>query len=351
MERGLSPFAPVIGMTKPLLEQTSLEENRVSKPYRADLAKGWKLFLAWVIFSAISVEWENLSKTEFDKMLVTFVNQCHQAGVKFQRVKMAVLAAQFHFPYLRKRLPRAWAAMHSWKLQLPWKSRVPFTKQVLEYLFLLALNHMSLAPTMQSAAQWLSIALMLRLCFFCLLRPGEVRRLRKSDISITTCGLDKPSLVCAVENAKTSSIPGAGRAQFGITSDPCTVAWVESALFGVAQATQLWGQGAALMRSRLLTILCEAHLQGPGFTWASGRAGGTTFMFMMGWSIEQIQFRGRWLSQRTLHSYVQEGAAMLTWSSISPSAALEAQALISKYPKLLQGPPKAPWYVLCSRNR
>ena len=338
-------------MPKPILEQTALEAQRVSKPYRADLKKGWKLLLAWMIFSSISVDWENLSKTDFDKLLVTFVNQCHQAGVKFQRAKMAVLAVQFHFPYLRKRLPRAWAAMHSWKLKIPWRSRVPFTRQILDYLFLMALNQMSAASTTEGAAQWLSVALMLRLCFFCLLRPGEVRRLRKSDISVTTFGLDKPALVCAVENAKTSSIPGAGRAQFGITSDPCTVAWVEWALYGVAPATHLWSSGAAVMRSRLITLLTEAHLLGPGFTWASGRAGGTTHMFMLGWSIEQIQFRGRWLSQRTLHSYVQEGAAMLTWSSIPPSAALEAQTLIAKYPRLLEGPPKAPWYVLCSRKR
>ncbi len=57
--------------------------------------------------------------------------------------------------------------------------------------------------------------------------------------------------------------------------------------------------------------------QGSGYTLASLRGGGATALYLLGASLEDISWLDRWASKRTLESYIQEVAALLSLSALS----------------------------------
>jgi integrase len=66
---------------------------------------------------------------------------------------------------------------------------------------------------------------------------------------------------------------------------------------------------------------CSAlGLDGQGFTPHSLRHGGATRHFLKGWPLEDIIYRGRWASAKSVRTYIQSGRALLLLTRVSDEA-------------------------------
>ena len=115
---------------------TELELTRYSAPYRRRLAEGLAHFRSWLAARGSNVDTApRPGRRATDDALARYVQDCYSSGGAFSLSKHAVLAVQ-HLLQLRGKLPRAWAALWSWKLERPQGHRLPVPLEFLQGAFL-----------------------------------------------------------------------------------------------------------------------------------------------------------------------------------------------------------------------
>ena len=180
--------------------------------------------------------------------------------------------------------------------------------------FLCALNHWSTEPKESLAWQYFLVGLSLWIAFEGLLRPGELLNLRMSDIRVVRAG-DVLVTIIAIRRPKTKA--HMGRVQFAILRHQGLCQWVKWFQDLVDRpAKPLWPRTATRFRVMLKHLLRTLKLDHIGYNIASCRPGGATYRFMLGESIERLQFQGRWASISSLKAYIQEPMAWICWSSL-----------------------------------
>eukprot|EP00971_Amphidinium_carterae_P028957 569401-Amphidinium_carterae.1 len=86
-------------------------------------------------------------------------------------------------------------------------------------------------------------------------------------------------------------------------------------------------QALRSMFSALLKFFGLPEGDGLGFTLASLRAGGATWMFQTTRSHDTVRWRGRWASHRTVEIYIQEVAAQ----TVLPSLPAAVRSKLQRY--------------------
>jgi hypothetical protein len=159
--------------------------------------------------------------------------------------------------------------------------------------------------------QWLALGVMIRLGFFGLLRPTELRSLRRRDLALPSdiCLGSAGQLVVAIAKPKTAK--HFGKTQFVVIDEVCCIAWAEVAFASLMPDEKLFPGSDLVFDSLFWELLVYLEISGMGFTLASLRAGGATFFYRAGYAIEWLRFRGRWKAQSTLEHYIQEGTSLL----------------------------------------
>jgi hypothetical protein len=217
---------------------------------------------------------------------------------------------------------------------------------LIKYLFAVALSWSFDDPRL--AHLLVPFAVLIRVGFFCLLRPGELTSLLAGDVMISFA-LDKcKQAIIAIRDPKTRNFMG--RAQFALLNDDCTIKWLEWLLTSVPATMKLWPSNTATFRSIFNRVLARANIT-LGFSPASLRAGGATHMILEGYELGRLMFLGRWRTSTTLSSYIQEAMTQLVWAQLGASVSDMVIAAVAQSSSFWSTPPLKPWSLLFSRAR
>ena len=327
--------------------ETTLERTRTSPAYRQKLDAGWCLFAEWCMTSGVSLQDSLCSTLSADQRIAEFVNIAFEVGHPLWLVKHAVLACQTRYRFLKGNIPRSWDCLRSWQAQKAWRNRVPITPELMRTVFTAALNW---ALIDSSLAQLLfPFCVLVRVGFHGLLRPGEIANLVAGDVRLPLSPANGEAAVIAIRSPKTRF--HYGRKQFALITDVGTVAYLRWLVADLPPHVKLWPSDANRFRSLFASVLRKAGLANLPITPASLRAGGATDMIVRQVDIGRLKFLGRWKSQGTLDSYVQEAVAQLVALHLDDCQRSIITTALAASEHCWQTPPVLPWTCLFSRAR
>jgi len=201
---------------------------------------------------------------------------------------------------LRRQLSPAWDFAELWYSFMPGTNRV-----AMPYLLMEAFTAEGLS---RGWVRWVAV---LRLCFFGILRPGEVLSAKRRTLCL-------PSDLCRDANVDWRSYVGivapktrlsAARQQYGRCDDWFT-SWLWIALAEHADAdAPLWEGTSNSFRAKW-NVICSAlgvpANESTGVTPASLRGGGASWLYEATEDMELVRHRGRWSSLKMCEIYIQE---------------------------------------------
>ena len=330
-----------------LLTRRPLERSRHQLTYQHRLDQCFSILCRWLVTTAWLHQrwWDDAPLAA--QMLVDFGQHWHSAGRRVWVLRHAILAVQLRHPHLRGHLTRAWECVRAWQLQSPLQSRVPLSLLLVQVIFATALDWACLDPS--RAFHLFSLALLVRVGFEGLLRPGELLRLRACDVLISLREDGSLVGVLAVWDPKNRTTMG--RAQHRMLHDGALCLWLRWLIAGLPSRCLLWPSTAASFRSLFAAVLSRAGLGRLPLSPASCRPGGATHMFMNGASVSRIKFAGGWRALNSLESYIQEAMAHLVTASLTDAELAQARSVVSISLVAWRRPPAVPWTSLFSRRR
>ena len=197
---------------------TGLEQGRYSSAYLRRLSAGLACFRQWLgLHGPRGVLITRAHRRHLDGALSLFVDFCHSTGLPFDTAKHGVLAVQ-RLLHLKGGLPRAWDCLKAWTLELPISHRLPLPLDILKAMFAVCLD---LWFACSGPGLLLPLAVLMRVGFFALLRPGEICALRCMDVLVKDAGTETALAIVVVRRPKNRA--SLGRQQFSVVRDPATV--------------------------------------------------------------------------------------------------------------------------------
>ena len=325
---------------------SSLEASRYSAPYQNRLDQGYEEFVEFCNTRANGHRWQH-DPSVCDQLLVDFIEKYYTAGGSMWLPKHAVLAVQKRFPLLRDSLERCWTALWSWKLKVGSRSRVPMGELPMHALFLVCRNQSFIEPL--NAMFWFPCAVLFRVAFHGLLRPIEIISLRCQDVLFHR---DNNIAIAVLRISCPKKTLTMGLCQFTVIRDSATVAWLQWLCLNCKPALKLWPSG----RAKLVTFFKRACALVTGsvhtiWTLASFRAGGATHLILCGTEVARIKFQGRWRSEGSLASYIQEAVGMLVLHQLPAGRLAHIESNVDLGATYLSSPPSTPWVNFFSRHR
>ena len=326
---------------------TRLETEQHGHHYQTRLAQGLHHFRTWLRHTHAKLDLTRKRRQEVDNILALYVQACHDASVNFSTPKHAVLAVQ-KMLQLHFKLPRAWGCLRAWKQRIPASHRTPIPLEILQGMFAVALDgYLSglLSPLL------LPLAVLLRVAYFGLLRPGEVQGLRCQDVFVGSTSAFKPVAVVILRSPKNKA--SMGQNQFATIHEPGTVAWLGWLSCNLGPDAKLWPSSSQTFSALFRLVLANLGLSKLPLTPGCLRPGGATRYFVDGMSLGDLQFAGRWRSPQSLGAYVQEAMAHFVWLNLDQQqrAGISATVLTSacawsqppRVPRALFGPTPRGW--------
>ena len=282
-------------------------------------------------------------------MVSQYLNAAKHRGDKIYTSKYVILAVQRFFPQVGV-LKRAWRCLTSWQDKIPRRNRVPLPENVMQRMFVEAINLGCLGG--DDAHLWFPFAVILRVMYYAILRPVEAISLTVCDV-LFACSQHFGDLfgdVCVLSIKSPKNRNFMGQNQFSLLFDDATLLWLRWTLVGLGGHVKIFPSSLSVFRrlfNYLLQILCLSHL---GLSPASARAGGTTFHYMRQMSIGRLKFLGRWSYDKSLSCYVQEAVAFLVTSQISDEDKQAIEAVLFCASEVLARPPSAGWRKFFNRR-
>ena len=328
------------------MQRTSLEKSRLSRPYRQRLLSALRYFVSYLHLFGLTLDVVCESARLVETHLAEFVQCCHDERRNIWIPRHAIFAIQHLWRPYRGKLRRAWDGIQSWQLTISTFNRLPMPLEVLDAVVvwsaLRAVEFPHAAPLLYA------FGVCLRLGFLGLLRPGEIFRLTFADVRLPLRG----SVSCAITGAlrDTKNRRFLGRSQFFMINDLPLLKWLTWFSAGREPSELLWAFGSRVFGDLLKLALECLGLSGLGYTPGSLRSGGTTHLFATGVEIARIKFLGRWMSERSVGSYVQECMARFVWSGLAATVAEPIVDLGRRGQFILSSPPPVPWRVVFSQG-
>ena len=159
-------------------------------------------------------------------------------------------------------------------------------------------------------------AILVRVGFHCLLRPGEICKLIVEDLHFPRTTWD--SEVCVVRLRDPKNRSSLGRLQFSLIRDASIVRWLKWFTESCDTQTKLW-PGSPTNKSKFFKqSLGFLGLERLSLTVGSLRPGGATKAFVEGMSISNLTYLGWWWRvEHSLETYMQEAMCQLMSSSLN----------------------------------
>ena len=327
--------------------RTSLERTKLKGVYRQRLAKARAVLTAWAAMRGVSVEALVRSPQILDAHLAHFVQYCRDSSKPLYIAKHAVLAIMLRHRHLRGSLNRTWDGLKSWEDKTFWSPRKPFTKLLIDFVFITALE-IGLGSLGDARYLFPLAGALLRMAFYGLLRPGELTGAFVGDLMFCEEPGEQLRVILAIRDPKTRT--WMGRAQFSTIRDAPTARWLQWLVQGRSPSEKLWPASPGLLRRFLTAILGRGGLGDLKFTLGSCRPGGATFYFLQNTPVEQLQFMGRWRAVTSLKAYIQEAMAILVWHRIPADQLASIRSRLLSAQVFLDGPPLLSWQAILTRH-
>ena len=220
-------------------------------------------------------------------------------------------------------------------------------EDILQYMFIVCISWA--LENRDLSMHLFCLAVSMRVAFYSLLRPGELLGLHGWDVRLPSAFETVSSAVLAIRTPKTRHKHG--RVQFALLQDSCTLHWLRWLTEQLPPSARLWPVGKDRFVSLFRQLVRRCGLEALGLTPSSLRAGGATRLVLLGHDLGRVKFLGRWQSERTLASYIQEAGAHLTWLALTPLQQASVQQVLSEGRAVWQRPPTSSWPLLFSRAR
>ena len=328
------------------IREVGLETTRTSKTYRLRLHQALALLLHWVSLSVwASVEWW-VCPSAANQVLCEFVEWQHASGSSISHSRHSILAVQTAFRELKGKLGRSWECLQSWQLKLPLKSRRPISDLLVNAMFLVGIAQGMLCGP--RALDFWSSAVLVRVGFHCLLRPGEICKLIVEDLHFPQTAWD--AQVCVIRFRDPKNRSSLGRFQFALVRDISIVRWLRWLKDGCDPQTKLWPGSSTKFAKAFKQLLCLLGLERLDFTAGSLRPGGATKAFVEGMSIANLKYLGRWRVEHSLETYIQEAMCQLMSSRLTECEQSAIHHLLADCSDQLDSPPLQHWSTFCSRT-
>ena len=327
------------------IKETLIERQRVTQLHRNRLRTCLVAFQLWVqsVYPSIADWWESVEGT--NQLLCEYINSCHEMGTAQWRGRYAIVAVQTKWRGLKGKLGRAWDAMKSWQMTRLVVSRTPVTLSIVKVLFATALSWALEDPR---EARWLiPFAVLIRVMFFGLLRPGEAFGLTATLVSFMS-DWDLGNL-CVLTLVDTKNRRRMGRLQFGLLKDASSVAWLRWLTWGMTSGMKLWPSTAERFGKLLTAVARRAGLAAIKLTPSCFRTGGTTHRFVLGESLSSLKFAGRWGTESSLELYVQEAMSYLNTLVLDAQTLARVRSIVHVSAPFWQSPPAKGWQAYFSR--
>jgi hypothetical protein len=321
----------------------NLQATRRMQKYRRVLWLCWQLLTSFAVAHHFTTpQMLSSDASEANSLLIAFTQHLYDDDKPLYLAVHAILAIQYIHRGLKGRLRPAWDSIESWQFEVETTNRAPMPLLVL-YAFTTACRIQGLYQALHGnkvhAYQLIVMSVLSEMAFFGLLRPGEMLALRKGIIFLPNLfsGTRWPSV--AIERPK--AWRAMGRRQFATVRAPLGD-WLAWLLVGFSAREKLWIWDAVVFRKLMHSTLIAMGLGQFGFTTSSFRAGGATHYATTGVDIHRLKFWGRWASEKSLTSYIQEACAHTIMSQIGSKLTQRLEAFVSAN-SFVRAPPHKPW--------
>ena len=205
------------------------------------------------------------------------------------------LGFQRRYWWLKVATTPAWRLLKEWQLREPLEVRTPASPELVRAVISVAFSW-----------DWMAVGALVWLGFHCILRPGELCELRKTDLRLDLGGGSTASYrgvgVCVINKPKTRKT--AARRQHVLIEDKALM-WFLSLFLGLLRPLEkIWPFSPATFSKRLERILEFLKCVG-AFPAAGLRAGGATHHFLTFRDVQLLRLRGRWVVLKSLEHYVR----------------------------------------------
>eukprot|EP00971_Amphidinium_carterae_P339536 6477397-Amphidinium_carterae.1 len=251
-----------------------------------------------------------------EELLVAYLQYMYNNGCPVSHGVYLLAGLQYFQPSAYRRVPRAWLCQRTWQQHTPVHARAPMPESIL----------LALACT-SWVLGWHRLALGLLLGFLGMLRPSELGRLRRMDISLPQDLNGSPDvLIIAIAQSKTST--RASRLQSTMITDVNVIALAQGLLCDDSPSRLLISGGLPELSRKYAKLTTILDLK-KGFSLGTLRGGGAVRCLKQHKSLSLLQWLGRWSSERSTHHYLQLGVAAATWIDLPLATKALVQQLAS----------------------
>lgn len=303
---------------------STLRDAAIADATRRAYDKNLNLFLKYTHLSLTQLL--SLSSTRVDHLLSTYIDHCFATNGSYDYACQTVFGLIYRCPRLRLKLGEARLRLRGWKRLYKAKSHPPITWEI-TVVFSATLAKWGYHPQ----------AIACLLAFDCYLRIGELTRLQYSDVVMP----NDPRTGSAFKSmALRLAITKTGPNQWvSLRNDQ-----VKNALltylrsYPFLSTSPIFPFSPNNFRYLLREVASAVGLGHVPYVPHSFRHGGATCDFLRGNTIEQIMFRGRWVSMESARRYIQTARALLMLHHVPTDVNQSGKALaphIDRVMKLL----------------
>ena len=181
---------------------------------------------------------------------------------------------------------------------------------------------------------WWRLALTSLLGFFAMLRPIELLQLSKNSfVTPIDHGLGKVLLILLPSTKSRTRGP---KQQYVRLDEPMVIDFVKRLLPKLLPSERIWPGSMSQFRRHWHLVV--GHLTTlPKLVYPSSlRPGGASYLFQLwGEDLPRLQWRGRWVHQRTLSHYIQELGAVHVLTQVPMAQRVRLQQLALMFPSVV----------------
>ena len=221
-------------------------------------------------------------------------------------------------------LTPAWDVVSEWTLREPGKPRVPVPEAGVRA-----------AITLACCLRWTAFALFLALGWCAVLRPGEILKLRRRDVTLPSDLASRTSpLFIRIRASKTSRMRGAATHQHARVDAADVIELAEAFLGEMQPKERIFGWKYRGLR-RHWDAIFKDRLGFERLTPSGLRSGGATHALLTG-GLESARLCLRHMvHSRSTERYLQEAGAAFAYARVPPEARARVEALAAATPAAL----------------
>lgn len=173
--------------------------------------------------------------------------------------------------------------------------------------------------------EWFFMAVLLELGLLCMLRPGELMKLKHNDFAMPgQFNLSNSKVAIQVTSPKNRR--QFGDSQFVCLQNPNAIIWLESLVVEGSEAP-FWPASRYTFVKMFKQLVQDLGVSSCHFTPASLRPGGATMYYNQGIGIANLRFMGRWTAEKSLEHYIQQAMATQILNRLQPVAISRLRSL------------------------